>query len=139
MPFDKVSPGKDAPEAFNVVIEIPMNADPIKYEVRQGIGCDLRRHDEVAQDPCLLVDRAQLWGAHHQGAAGHPRNPDRRGERRSAECVRRRGRTLHHPATSEEARELRQASPLSTVLPQDVRLDIISKVRGLKELSSAEG
>lgn len=42
-------------------------------------------------------------------------------------------------ATSEEARELRQASPLSTVLPQDVRLDIIAKVRGLKELSSAEG
>lgn len=42
-------------------------------------------------------------------------------------------------ATSEEARELRQASPLSAVLPQDVRLDIIAKVRGLKELSRAEG
>ena len=29
MSLGKVSPGKDAPEAFNVVIEIPMNADQI--------------------------------------------------------------------------------------------------------------
>jgi inorganic pyrophosphatase len=38
MALDKVSPGKDAPESFNVVIEIPMNADPIKYEVDKESG-----------------------------------------------------------------------------------------------------
>ena len=38
MSLGKVSPGKDAPEAFNVVIEIPMNADPIKYEVDKESG-----------------------------------------------------------------------------------------------------
>lgn len=38
MSFDNVSPGKKAPEEFNVVIEIPMNADPIKYEVDKASG-----------------------------------------------------------------------------------------------------
>jgi len=38
MSLDKVTPGKNAPEAFNVVIEIPMNADPIKYEVDKESG-----------------------------------------------------------------------------------------------------
>ena len=38
MSFDKVSPGKKAPDEFNVVIEIPMNADPIKYEVDKETG-----------------------------------------------------------------------------------------------------
>lgn len=33
MSLDHVTPGDKAPEAFNVIIEIPMNADPIKYEV----------------------------------------------------------------------------------------------------------
>ncbi len=33
MALDKVTPGSKAPEAFNVIIEIPMNSDPIKYEV----------------------------------------------------------------------------------------------------------
>ena len=38
MAFDKVSPGKQLPENFNVVIEIPMNSDPIKYEVDKESG-----------------------------------------------------------------------------------------------------
>ncbi|GAA6140923.1 inorganic diphosphatase [Hydrogenophaga sp. 5NK40-0174] len=38
MSLDKVTPGDKAPEAFNVVIEIPMNADPIKYEVDKDTG-----------------------------------------------------------------------------------------------------
>src|SRR3982751_3699008 len=38
MSFDKVSPGKNVPDAFNVVIEIPMNSDPIKYEVDKESG-----------------------------------------------------------------------------------------------------
>ena len=33
MSLDNVTPGKNAPETFNVIIEIPMNADPVKYEV----------------------------------------------------------------------------------------------------------
>ncbi|TAL65948.1 MAG: inorganic diphosphatase [Burkholderiaceae bacterium] len=33
MALDRVTPGKNAPDAFNVIIEIPMNADPVKYEV----------------------------------------------------------------------------------------------------------
>ena len=33
MSLDNVTPGKNAPEQFNVIIEIPMNADPVKYEV----------------------------------------------------------------------------------------------------------
>ena len=31
MSLDKVTPGGKAPEQFNVIIEIPMNADPVKY------------------------------------------------------------------------------------------------------------
>jgi inorganic pyrophosphatase len=38
MSLDKVSPGKNLPESFNVIIEISMNADPIKYEVDKDSG-----------------------------------------------------------------------------------------------------
>lgn len=38
MALDKVKAGDKAPDAFNVVIEIPMNADPIKYEVDKESG-----------------------------------------------------------------------------------------------------
>jgi inorganic pyrophosphatase len=38
MSFDKVSAGRDVPNEFNVIIEIPMNADPIKYEVDKETG-----------------------------------------------------------------------------------------------------
>lgn len=38
MSFDKVTPGKNAPESFNVVIEISANSDPIKYEVDKESG-----------------------------------------------------------------------------------------------------
>jgi inorganic pyrophosphatase len=33
MSLDNVTPGNSVPESFNVIIEIPMNADPVKYEV----------------------------------------------------------------------------------------------------------
>jgi inorganic pyrophosphatase len=33
MSLDHVRPGPKAPDEINVVIEIPMNADPVKYEV----------------------------------------------------------------------------------------------------------
>ena len=38
MSLDLVTPGKNVPEAFNVIIENPMNADPIKYEVDKETG-----------------------------------------------------------------------------------------------------
>jgi inorganic pyrophosphatase len=33
MSLNNVTPGSKVPDAFNVIIEIPMNADPVKYEV----------------------------------------------------------------------------------------------------------
>jgi inorganic pyrophosphatase len=38
MSLQKVPPGSKAPEQFNVIIEIPMNADPVKYEVDKDSG-----------------------------------------------------------------------------------------------------
>ncbi|MCK9285425.1 MAG: inorganic diphosphatase [Rhodocyclaceae bacterium] len=38
MGLEKVPSGKDLPNDFNVVIEIPMHSDPIKYEVDKDSG-----------------------------------------------------------------------------------------------------
>ncbi|WP_028461827.1 inorganic diphosphatase [Nitrosomonas cryotolerans] len=38
MNLDRVTSGHDVPNDFNVIIEIPMNADPIKYEVDKKTG-----------------------------------------------------------------------------------------------------
>ncbi len=38
MSLHNVTPGAKAPDVFNVIIEIPMNADPIKYEVDEETG-----------------------------------------------------------------------------------------------------
>ncbi len=38
MSLSKVGPGNTLPDEFNVVIEISMNADPIKYEVDKETG-----------------------------------------------------------------------------------------------------
>jgi len=38
MSFDTLSPGKDVPEEINVIIEIPANSDPVKYEVDKDTG-----------------------------------------------------------------------------------------------------
>jgi inorganic pyrophosphatase len=38
MSLHNVTPGEGAPEQFNVIIEIPMNANPIKYEVDKESG-----------------------------------------------------------------------------------------------------
>jgi inorganic pyrophosphatase len=38
MSLHNVTPGAGAPEQFNVIIEIPMNANPIKYEVDKESG-----------------------------------------------------------------------------------------------------
>lgn len=38
MSLNKVSAGRDLPNDFHVIIEIPMNGDPIKYEVDKETG-----------------------------------------------------------------------------------------------------
>ena len=38
MSFDTLSPGSDVPEQVNVIIEIPANSDPVKYEVDKDSG-----------------------------------------------------------------------------------------------------
>src|ERR1700757_688431 len=38
MNLDRVGSGRKVPAEFNVIIEIPMNADPIKYEVDKETG-----------------------------------------------------------------------------------------------------
>jgi inorganic pyrophosphatase len=38
MSLNNVTAGRDVPNDFNVIIEIPMNADPIKYEVDKESG-----------------------------------------------------------------------------------------------------
>ena len=58
MSLDKVTAGSKAPEAFNVVIEIPMNADPIKYEVDKESGA-------------LFVDRFMTTAMHYPTNYGY--------------------------------------------------------------------
>ncbi len=38
MNVEKISIGKDAPNQVNVIIEVPMNADPVKYEMDKDSG-----------------------------------------------------------------------------------------------------
>jgi len=38
MNIDKISIGKDAPNYVNVIIEVPMNSDPVKYEFDKDAG-----------------------------------------------------------------------------------------------------
>ena len=52
MSLHNVTPGANAPNEFNVIIEIPMNADPIKYEVDKESGA-------------LFVDRFMSTAMHY--------------------------------------------------------------------------
>ena len=52
MSLHNVTPGAKAPDEFNVIIEIPMNADPIKYEVDHDTGA-------------LFVDRFMSTAMHY--------------------------------------------------------------------------
>ncbi len=58
MALDKVSPGRNAPQAFNVIIEIPMNADPVKYEVDKETGA-------------IFVDRFMSTSMHYPTNYGY--------------------------------------------------------------------
>jgi len=54
MLIDKIPAGKNVPEEINVIIEIPMNSDPIKYEFDKETGAIMvDRFVQVAMSyPC---------------------------------------------------------------------------------------
>ena len=58
MSLNNVTPGKNAPDTFNVVIEIPMNADPVKYEVDKETGA-------------IFVDRFMTTAMHYPTNYGY--------------------------------------------------------------------
>ncbi len=58
MALDKVTPGSKVPDAFNVIIEIPMNSDPVKYEVDKKSGA-------------LFVDRFMSTAMHYPTNYGY--------------------------------------------------------------------
>ena len=58
MSLDNVTPGKNVPDSFNVIIEIPMNADPIKYEVDKETGA-------------IFVDRFMSTAMHYPTNYGY--------------------------------------------------------------------
>ena len=58
MSLNNVPPGKNVPDTFNVVIEIPMNADPIKYEVDKESGA-------------IFVDRFMTTAMHYPTNYGY--------------------------------------------------------------------
>ncbi|MDE2350097.1 MAG: inorganic diphosphatase [Gammaproteobacteria bacterium] len=58
MSIQDVTPGDRAPAEFNVIIEIPMNADPIKYEVDKLSGA-------------LFVDRFMMTAMHYPANYGY--------------------------------------------------------------------
>lgn len=61
MNLDRVGPGSNIPEEINVIIEIPMAADPIKYEVDKETGA-------------LFVDRFMGTSMHYPCNYGYVPN-----------------------------------------------------------------
>ena len=61
MSLHNVTPGQKAPDEFNVIIEIPMNGDPIKYEVDHESGA-------------LFVDRFMSTAMHYPTNYGYVPN-----------------------------------------------------------------
>jgi inorganic pyrophosphatase len=58
MSISNVSAGDQLPGEFNVIVEIPMNADPIKYEVDKESGA-------------LFVDRFMMTAMHYPANYGY--------------------------------------------------------------------
>lgn len=58
MSINQVNAGNNVPDEFNVIIEIPMNADPIKYEVDKASGA-------------LFVDRFMMTAMHYPANYGY--------------------------------------------------------------------
>jgi inorganic pyrophosphatase len=61
MNLDYVTPGKKAPDEFNVIIEIPAHSDPIKYEVDKDTGA-------------MFVDRFMATAMHYPTNYGYVPN-----------------------------------------------------------------
>ena len=61
MSLDRVTSGRDLANDFNVIIEIPMNADPIKYEIDKETGA-------------LFVDRFVSTAMHYPCNYGYVPN-----------------------------------------------------------------
>jgi inorganic pyrophosphatase len=58
MTITKVTAGDNVPHEFNVIVEIPMNADPVKYEVDKDSGA-------------LFVDRFMMTAMHYPANYGY--------------------------------------------------------------------
>ncbi|MDX3895773.1 inorganic diphosphatase [Pusillimonas sp.] len=58
MSLDRVTAGAKLPDEFNVIIEIPMNSDPVKYEVDKESGA-------------VFVDRFMLAAMHYPANYGY--------------------------------------------------------------------
>jgi len=58
MSINTITAGAKVPNEFNVVIEIPMNADPIKYEIDKESGA-------------LFVDRFMMTAMHYPANYGY--------------------------------------------------------------------
>jgi inorganic pyrophosphatase len=58
MSVHHVSAGRRVPQEFNVIIEIPMNADPVKYEIDKESGA-------------LFVDRFMMTAMHYPANYGY--------------------------------------------------------------------
>ena len=58
MSLDRVTAGRALPDDFNVIIEIPMNADPVKYEVDKESGA-------------IFVDRFMSTSMHYPTNYGY--------------------------------------------------------------------
>ncbi len=58
MSLDRVPAGAKVPDEFNVIIEIPMNSDPVKYEVDKETGA-------------VFVDRFMLAAMHYPANYGY--------------------------------------------------------------------
>jgi inorganic pyrophosphatase len=63
MNLDRVGFGRNVPDVFNVIIEIPMIADPVKYAVNKETGAHFRRP--------VHVDRRYITRAITLSVRGH--------------------------------------------------------------------
>jgi len=58
MSINTVTAAQHLPDEFNVIIEVPMNADPIKYEADKNSGA-------------LFVDRFMMTAMHYPANYGY--------------------------------------------------------------------
>ena len=88
MNLDRVPAGKDVPNDCNVIIEIPMHGDPIKYEVDKETGA-------------VFVDRFMSTAMHYPCNYGYiPRTLSDDGDPATCWCSR---RCRSSPASSSAA------------------------------------